>query len=185
MVKEIIKKAEERMKKAHQATLNEFANIRTGRASTALLEKIQVDYYGTPTPLNQIASLSVPEPQLVVIQSWDVNAVAEIEKAILASDLGLTPSNDGNIIRIPFPPLTEERRIELVKLSKKIAEEGRVSVRNIRRDANEEAKNKEKEHDISEDDMYRTEKEVQNLTDKYIEEIDKALEQKEEEIMEI
>ncbi len=185
MEKEIIADTEERMKKALQATKNELANIRTGRASAAILEKIQVDYYGTPTPLNQIAGLSVQEAQLVIVQPWDKNALADIEKAIMASDLGLTPSNDGNIIRIPFPPLTEERRIELAKLSKKIAEEGRVAIRNIRRDANDEIKNKEKEHEISEDDMYRSEKEIQNLTDKYIEKINEALEEKEKEIMEI
>jgi len=185
MDKQILKDAEERMKKVLTSLKSEFATIRTGRASTALLDKIYVDYYGTPTPINQVASLSVPEPKMIVIQPWDMKVLGAIEKAILKSDLGLTPNNDGKVIRLILPDLTAERRKELVKLSSKKAEEARVAVRNIRREFNDRLKKQEKNHEISEDDMKRAQEEIQKLTDKYIEEIDKALEQKEKDIMEV
>ena len=185
MDKQILKDTEERMKRVLSGLKSEFATIRTGRASTALLDKIYVDYYGTPTPINQVASLSVPEPKMIVIQPWDMKVLGAIEKAILKSDLGLTPNNDGKVIRLILPDLTAERRKELVKLSSKKAEEARVAVRNIRREFNDRLKKQEKNHEISEDDMKRAQEEIQKLTDKYIEEIDKALEQKEKDIMEV
>lgn len=183
MIKDIIKQAAEKMKKALSATGHELTGVRTGRASAAILDRINIDYYGTKTPINQAASISIPEPQLLVIQPWDKSIMAEIEKAILNSDLGITPANDGQVIRVPFPPLSEERRKELVKIVKKYAEEGRVAVRNIRRDANDHLKKAEKNHEISEDDLVRAEDEVQKLTDKRIEDIDELLRMKETEIM--
>ena len=185
MTKEIVDKAKERMEKAAAATGHELGGIRTGRATTGILDRVFVDYYGTKTPIKQAANISVPEPQLLVIQPWDKSMLAAIEKAILQSDLGLTPANDGQLIRLPFPPLSEERRKDMVKLVKKLCEEGRVAVRNIRRDANEHLKESEKKHDISEDDLERAEEEVQRLTDKYIAEIDELLKAKEKEIMEV
>jgi ribosome recycling factor len=185
MIDQTKKDAETRMKKAVSAVQHEFATVRTGRASASILEKIQVDYYGVQTPLLQIASVNAPEPQLLVVQPYDRNSIKDVEKAILASDLGLNPANDGQVIRVPFPPLTEERRVELVKLCRNYAEEGRVAIRNIRRDANEKLKHAEKDHDISQDDLHRAETEIQKLTDAYIEELDTALGHKEEEIMEV
>jgi ribosome recycling factor len=185
MIDQTKKDAETRMKKAVSAVQHEFATVRTGRASASILEKIQVDYYGVQTPLLQIASVNAPEPQLLVVQPYDRNSIKDVEKAILASDLGLNPANDGQVIRVPFPPLTEERRVELVKLCRNYAEEGRVAIRNIRRDANEKLKHAEKDHDISQDDLRRAETEIQKLTDAYIEELDTALGHKEEEIMEV
>jgi len=185
MIKETLDDARERMDKSLAALNHEFASVRTGRASGNLLDKITVDYYGVPTPLQQIASITVPEPQLLVIQPYDKSAITNIEKAIQASDLGLTPNNDGTVIRLPFPPLTEERRRELVKLCKQYAEEARVAVRNIRREANDKLKRAEKDHEISQDELHRAEKEVQDLTDSHIAKIDEALERKEAEIMEV
>ncbi len=185
MIKEIIKETSERMDKSVTALNHEFAGVRTGRASGSLLDKLTVDYYGTQTPLMQLASINVPEPQLLVIQPYDKSAIANIEKAIQASDLGLTPNSDGTVIRLPFPPLTEERRKELVKLCKQYAEEARVAVRNIRREANDKLKKAEREHEISQDDMYRAEEEIQKITDSHITSIDEALERKEAEIMEV
>lgn len=177
--------AKDHMRKAVAALAHEFAGVRTGRASGAILEKVIVEYYGTPTPLNQIASVSVPEPQLLVITPYDRSALGAIEKAILGSDLGLTPSNDGQVIRLPFPPLTEERRRELVKLCRQYAEEARVAVRNIRRDINDHLKRQEKDGEISQDDLRRLEAEVQKETDAHIKEIDELLKRKEQEIMEV
>lgn len=185
MSKEIVANAEERMDKAIIAMRHEFAGVRTGRASTALLDRVQVDYYGTMTPLNQMAGISVPEPQLLIIQPWDKSALGAVEKAIQQSDLGLSPSNDGNVIRLAFPPLSEERRRDLVKVVKKQAEDGRVAVRNIRRDANEHIKAKEKNHELSEDDSKRAVEEVQKITDKHIALIDDLLKAKEQEIMQV
>jgi ribosome recycling factor len=182
---DIIKDADDHMKKSVGALAHEFGTVRTGRASGAILEKIQIDYYGTPTPLLQIAGVSSPEPQLLVISPYDRTAMGAIEKAILASDLGLNPSNDGQVIRLPFPPLTEERRKDLVKLVKHYAEEARVAVRNIRRDANERLKRAEKDAEISQDDLRRAEAEIQKLTDAHVHEIDEALKRKEAEIMEV
>jgi ribosome recycling factor len=179
------KSAEDRMKKAVKALHEEYNTIRTGRASSALFDKVKVDYYGNPTPLNQVATISVPEARLVVIQPWDKSIVNDIEKAIQKSELSVNPMNDGKVIRISIPPLTEERRKEYVKMAKNMAEQSRVSIRNIRRDANDELKNSQKSGDISEDEAKRGEDEIQKLTDTYIEEINKVLEEKEKEIMEV
>lgn len=185
MVEDIISKAQQKMEKAVKAVSHEYSGLRTGRASAMLLEKLPVDYYGTKTPLQQIASFSVPEPQLLIIQPWDKTVISAIEKAIMQSDLGLTPANDGNVIRVAFPPLSEERRKDLVKVAKKMAEEGRVAVRNVRRDANEHLKELEKKHEISEDDLKRAQQKIDDLTKKFIEEIDKLLNYKEKEILEV
>ncbi|MDK2984934.1 MAG: ribosome recycling factor [Clostridia bacterium] len=185
MVQTVLKDTEEKMKKAVEALRKDFQSIRAGRANPALLDKIQVDYYGVPTPLNQVANISAPEARLLVIQPWDKSVLGDIEKAILKSDLDLTPNNDGNIIRIAIPQLTEERRKELVKIVKKKAEEYRVVIRNIRREANDEIKKMEKNGEISEDEMHRSQDEVQELTNQYIEKIDGVLKNKEAEIMEV
>jgi ribosome recycling factor len=182
---EILVHAEEKMKKAIEAAKKEFVTLRTGRAHPGLVERLQVDYYGTPTPLNQLANISTPEPRLLLIQPWDKNAVKDIEKAILKSDLGLTPTNDGQQLRIAIPPLTEERRKEMVKLAKKIAEERKVAVRATRRDGNDEIKAQEKKGALPEDESKHLLEEMQTLTDKYIKQVDELLERKEKEIMEI
>lgn len=182
---EIIKDAREHMDKTLKALAHEFSSVRTGRATGAIFEKISIDYYGQPTPLTQVAGIKTPEPQMLLIEPWDKSQLSAIEKAILASDLGLNPSNDGSVIRVPFPPLTEERRKELVKLCKGYAEEARVAIRNIRRDANHRLERAEKAGEISEDDMRRAEAEVQKLTDAHIKDIDEALKRKEAEIMEV
>ncbi len=179
------KEMTEKMDKALEALSHEFSSLRTGRASVAIFEKVMVDYYGTPTPLNQVATLSAPEPRLITIAPWDVSQINAIEKAILSSMLGLTPSNDGKIIRINIPQLTEERRKELVKVAHKFAEECRVAVRNIRREFNEKAKKLEKNKEISQDELKKTIEEIQSITDSYIKKIDEALAKKEAEIMEI
>ena len=184
-MKQVISDAESRMKKSLAAMQEEFDTIRTGRASAALFEKIKVEYYGNPTPLNQVASISIPESRLVVIQPWDKGLLNEIEKAIQKSELSLNPSNDGKVIRINIPPLTEERRKEYVKIAKNMAEQARVAIRNIRRDANDELKKQQKAGDISEDDAKRGEDEVQKLTDSFVEKINEVLEEKEKEILEI
>lgn len=179
----LLNEAEERMKKSLEVMHKEFATVRTGRPSPALLEHIKVDYYGAPTPIPHLATITVPEPHLMVIQPYDKSVINKIEKAIQASDLGITPSNDGNVIRLPFPPLTEERRHELVKVVRHMAEEAKIAVRNIRREINEEFKKLKNESKISEDEYHFYLDEVQKLTDKYIDEIDKDLKIKEEEIM--
>ncbi|MDR1931820.1 MAG: ribosome recycling factor [Spirochaetales bacterium] len=176
---------EERMKKTIKALQEEFNGLRTGRASASIFDKIRVDYYGQKTPLSQVATLSVPEARLIVIQPWDKGLLGEIEKAIQMSELSLNPSNDGKIIRINIPPLTEERRKDLVKMSKSIAESSRVAIRNIRRDVNEDLKKAQKNGELSEDEEKKTSDEIQKLTDKYIAEIGKELEAKEKEIMEV
>lgn len=185
MVKEVLKDAEERMKKAVSVVSQELATVRAGRVSPALLEHVQVDYYGTKTPLPHLSSISAPEPLVLLIQPWDKSSLEAIEKALLQSDLGVNPSSDGNVIRLSFPPLTQERRQELVKLTHKLAEEGRVSVRNIRREANEKLKAMKENSELSEDDYHRYHDEVQKLTDKYIAEIDERLKKKENEILEV
>ncbi len=184
-VKKVHSDTEERMKKAVEAISRELSTIRTGRATTALLEGIKVDYYGTMTPLNQIASISIPDPRLLVIQPWEKKMITEIAKAIQRSDLGLNPLTDANVVRLPIPPLTEERRKELVKIVKRIAEEGKIAVRNIRRDANEKFKQAEKDKEISEDESRKAQENVQELTDKFIEQIDELFNKKEKEVMEI
>lgn len=185
MINELFKDAEKRMAGAVGATKDEFAGVRTGRANPALLDRVQADYYGTPTPITQMATVSIPEPRLIVIQPWDKSSIKDIEKAILQSDLGLNPMNDGTVIRVALPQLTEERRKELVRLVRKIAEEQRVAVRNIRRELIEDIKALEKEGEISEDESRRAQTRAQELTDKYVADIDKLLEQKETEIMEV
>lgn len=180
-----VKSAGDRMDKALLSLQHEFSSVRTGRASGAILDKVLVEYYGVPTPLLQIASVSVPEPQTLLVSPYDKSALNAIEKAIRSADLGLNPSNDGTVIRVPFPPLTEERRRELVKLCKHYAEESRVAVRNIRRDANEQLKRQEREHAISEDDLRRLEAEIQKVTDAHVAEVDEMLKRKEAEIMEV
>lgn len=185
MVSEILKDGEARMKQVIASTNNAFGSIRTGRANPSLLDRVVVNYYDTPTPLNQLASISAPEPRLLVVQPWDKTAIKDIEKAILASDLGLNPTNDGTVIRIAIPQLTEERRKQLVKVVKKEAEDHKIAVRNIRRDLNDEIKQLEKDGEITEDESRRYLNNVQELTDKYIDEIDRLAEAKEKEIMEI
>lgn len=177
--------AEEKMTKTVNALRNEFASIRAGRANAAVLDKIRVDYYGTPTPINQMAAISVAEARILNIQPWDVSTLHAIEKAILASDIGINPSNDGRVIRLVFPQLTEERRKDLCKEIKKMAEESRVSVRSTRRDSIDKVKKMEKASEITEDDLKDAEKKLQDFTDKYIKEIDKVVEEKEQEIMSI
>lgn len=174
----------ERMKKSILALKDEFNTIRTGRASASLFDKIRVDYYGDKSPLSQVATISIPEARLVVIQPWDKGLIGEIEKAIQKSELSLNPSNDGKVIRIAIPPLTEERRKDLAKQAKNFAEQSRVAVRNIRRDGNDELKKMQKEGLLTEDDLKTTEDELQKSTDKYIQEINKILDEKEIQIME-
>lgn len=173
------------MEAAVEALKKDFASIRTGRASLALMDGIFVEYYGNPTPLNQVSSLSTPDSRQIVIQPWEQKIISDIEKAILKSDLGLTPMNDGKVIRINIPPLTEERRKQLVKVVKKRAEEAKVSVRNIRREFNESLKKLEKEKEISEDELKKSLDDVQRITDSYIKKVDEKLEHKEKEIMEV
>lgn len=181
----ILLETEERMEKAIAALDRDFAKLRTGRATTALVDGIKADYYGTPTPISQMASVAVPDSRTLTIQPWDKGGMAAVEKAILKSDLGLTPVNDGKIIRITIPPLTEERRKELVKVAKKYAEEAKVAIRNVRRDANDSLKKSEKDKEITEDGLKRATEEVQKLTDKYVGEVDSRSAAKEKEIMEI
>jgi ribosome recycling factor len=182
---ETLHDAEQKMRGAVSVTQDDLGSIRTGRANPKLLDRLHVEYYGTPVALNQLASMSVPEPRMLVIQPFDRGAMNAIEKAILASDLGLTPSNDGTVIRLAFPPLTEERRRDLVKLAHDRAEEGRVSVRNVRRHSKETLERLEREHTISEDDLRRAEKELQRLTDQFVADIDERLEHKERELKEV
>ncbi|MBC8367024.1 ribosome recycling factor [bacterium] len=185
MIDELLKDVEERMSKSHTATQMEFTRIRAGRANAAILDGIRVDYYGTPTPLNQVAGLATPEPRLITISPWEKPLVQEIVKAIQSSDLGLNPASDGNIIRIPIPPLTEETRKDLVKRVKVLAEDGKVAIRNIRRGGIEDAKKAQKGKDITEDDLKLVSDKIQKLTDRFVEEVDKSLDAKVQEIMEV
>ena len=185
MEKELKRKAVEKMDHSIEALKKEFASVRTGRASLALLDGIKVDYYGTPTPLQQVASLSVPESRQIAIQPWNQKIISDIEKAIMKSDLGLTPTNDGKVIRINIPLLTEERRKQLVKVVRKNSEDAKVAVRNIRRDVNDEIKKLEKEKHLSEDDTKKSLDEIQKFTDSYVKKIDEILMHKEKEIMEV
>ena len=179
------KNIEERMNKTISVYEEKLSEVRAGRANPAILNKVKIDYYGTPTPINQVAGVSVPEARLIVIQPWDVSVLKDIEKAILASDIGINPNNDGKVIRLAFPELTEERRKELVKDIKKMAEEAKVAVRAVRRDGIDEAKTKQKNSEITEDELKNAENDIQKLTDKNIEEIDKILTNKETEIMSV
>lgn len=185
MIKDIIKDASDRMDKSVEAFRNELHSIRTGKATTALLDGVKVEYYGTMTPLNQMANISVQDAHMLGIQPWDRTAMSAIEKAILAANLGLNPSNDGQIIRVPIPVLTEERRRDFVKLVKKFGEDAKISLRNIRRDANEHLKKAEKDEHVSEDDRKKAEKDVQDLTDKHTVTIEEFIKGKEIEIMEV
>jgi ribosome recycling factor len=185
MIKKVNKETKEKMDLAIEALSHEFGTIRTGRASASILDSIKVEYYNSLTQLNQMATISVPEPRLIVIQPWDPSALGNIEKAILKSDLGLNPTNDGKVIRLAIPMLTEERRKQLVKVVKNIAEECRISIRNSRRDSNEKLKKMEKEKDITEDEYHNGLKEIQNLTDEYIAKVDELLTKKEKEILEV
>lgn len=183
MIGDLLREAEHKMELAVEHVGNEFSTVRTGRANPHLLHRIQVDYYGSPTGLQQLASISVPEPRMLVVQPFDKSALANIEKAIQQSDLGLNPSSDGNVIRISFPPLTEERRKDLIKLVKHMAEEGRVAVRNLRRHTKTDMEALHGE--ISDDDIRRGEDELQKLTDRFVDRIDTILSNKEEELLEI
>jgi ribosome recycling factor len=185
MAKQVLTTAKEKMDKAIQAFSRELSTIRAGRANPGLLEKVMVDYYGVPTPIIQLAGISVPEARLLVIQPYDKSILKDIEKAILASDLGLTPSNDGSVIRITIPPLTEERRRELVKLVKKYSEDAKVAVRNIRRDANDELKKLEKNGEITEDELRSYTDDIQKITDEHVAKIDAITKEKEKEVMEV
>jgi len=185
LAKEIISEAEANMKKTLEIVKKEYASMRAGRATPALLDKVNVNYYGTPTPVSQMANITAPEARLLVIQPWDKSSLPEIEKAIMKSDLGINPASDGTVIRLAIPQLTQERRQELVKVIRKKAEEGRVAVRNVRRDANDALKAKEKKGDISEDDLRRTQDEVQKMTDKFIKDIDQITVNKEQEITQV
>lgn len=185
MVKEALQEAENKMKSADKSLGESLATLRTGRASPTLVEKITVEYYDVPTPLMQLASISAPEPRLLAIKPFDPTSIKAIEKGILASDLGLTPSNDGKIIRLSIPALTEERRKELVKIVHHRAEETRIAIRNVRRDTQNDLRDFEKEKDISEDELHRGEEDLQKITDRHIEQVDQAVERKEKEIMEV
>ncbi|NOY68030.1 MAG: ribosome recycling factor [Deltaproteobacteria bacterium] len=185
MIDLIIDEASEKMGKTIDALQRDLKKIRTGRASLSLLDDIRVDYYGTPTPLNQMASLSVPESRLITIQPWDAGVIKDIEKAILKSNIGITPSNDGKVIRISIPPLTEERRKDIVRQVGKACEDYRVAVRNVRREANESLKSLKKDGDASEDDVFKAQDRVQNLTDDHIKKIDSIFHDKELEILEV
>ncbi len=185
MVDEVLSEAKAAMDKAVKALKKEMTKVRTGRASTSLLEDVRVDYYGVPTPLSQVATLSAPEPRLLTVQPWEKNLIPDIEKALFKADLGLTPSSDGQLIRLPVPALTEERRREMVKIIKRMGEDAKVSVRSARRDANDTLKMLEKEKEITEDDLKRSEKDVQKLTDDFVDTIDSVVQNKEQEVMEV
>ena len=175
----------EKMEKTIESLVQRLSEVRAGRANPAILNKVKIDYYGTPTPINQVAGISVPEARMIMIQPWDASILKEIEKAILASEIGINPNNDGKVIRLVFPELTEERRKDLVKEIKKYAEDAKVSIRNARRDGIDKAKAMQKDGDITEDELKAAETEIQKITDKYIEEVDKTIIAKETEIMSI
>ena len=185
MTKDVINNMKVHMDKTVEALRREYQKVRTGRANLGLLDDIRVDYYGTPSPLSQVATLAVPEPRTITLQPWEAKLIPAIEKAIMNANLGLTPANDGKVIRLNLPALTEERRKDIVKQLKKLAEDAKVAVRNIRRDANDELKRLEKEKKISEDDLKRSEKEVQDATNSYVARIDEVLAHKEKEVMEV
>ncbi|RMF95774.1 MAG: ribosome recycling factor [Candidatus Schekmanbacteria bacterium] len=185
MNEDVLRETEEAMKKAVSFLTKELAKVRTGRANAAILDSVKVDYYGTPTPINQLATISIPESRLIVIQPWDTNVIGLIEKAIMKSDLGLTPNSDGKVIRIPIPELTEERRRELVKTVKKMGEQEKITIRNARRNGNEKLKKLEKEGHVSQDEIKKSIEKIQKITDSYIEKVDELLKLKEEEILTI
>jgi ribosome recycling factor len=185
MIEELITDAERRMGKSVEATQHEFNTVRTGRASAALLDRVMVDYYGQPTPIKQLATLNVPEPRMLTVQPFDPSSMEAIERAVLESDLGLVPSNDGKIIRLPIPTLTEERRRELVRVVRQLAEDGRVAIRNVRRDVMGDLKELARDGEVGSDDEHRAEDRVQKITDGFVGTVDELLEKKEEEILEV
>ena len=185
MIADVKSDASSGMNKALEAFKRDLAKVRTGRASLSLLDDVRVDYYGTPTPLNQVGTLAVPEPRLITVQPWEKNLIPEIEKAILKADLGLNPASDGQLIRLVFPPLTEERRKDMVKQVKRMGEDAKISIRNVRRDANDTLKKLEKDKEITEDDLKRGEKEVQDVTDDFVAKVDQVIAEKEKDLMEI
>ncbi|HVB72212.1 MAG TPA: ribosome recycling factor [Ktedonobacteraceae bacterium] len=185
MVDDLFGDAERRMQKAIEALKQDISSIRTGRASSALIERITVDYYGTPTPINQVASISIPEARLLIIQPWDRKMLGDIEKAIQKSDLGINPNNDGQVIRLAIPPLNEERRRDMVKTLHKKLDEHKVAIRNVRRDAQDKLREREKKKEVSEDELKRSSERLQKLTDRYIDEMDKVGKTKELEILEV
>jgi len=185
MINDVLQETKERMGKSEKAFEKELSKVRTGRASQAILDNVMVDYYGTQTPLPQMATVSIPESRLITVKPWDVSVINDVEKAILKANLGLTPSNDGKLIRISIPPLTEERRKEIVKSVAKTCEDYKVAVRNIRRDANEMLKELQKEGEISEDDSFKAQKQVQDTTDEYVKKLDAIFADKEKEILEV
>ena len=185
MIADVKAKAGAGMAKALDSFKRDLSKVRTGRASLVLLDDVRVDYYGTPTPLNQVAALAVPEPRLITIQPWEKNLTSDIEKAILKADLGLNPSSDGQLIRLVFPPLTEDRRKEMVKQVKRLGEEAKIVVRNVRREGNDALKKLEKDKEITEDELKRGEKEIQDVTDDYVARVDKVIAEKEKDLMEI
>jgi ribosome recycling factor len=185
MIDELLDDAKRRMDKSVEAALHEFNTVRTGRASAALLDRVTVDYYGQKTPVKQLATINVPEPRMLTIQAFDPSSVKAIERALLESDLGLTPSNDGKLIRLPIPQLTEERRKELVKVVRHLAEEGRIAIRNVRRDVMHDLKELARDGDVGDDDERRAEDKLQKLTDEHVHRVDELLKRKEEEIMEV
>lgn len=185
MIADVKSNASAGMTKALESFKRDLSKVRTGRASLSLLDDIKIDYYGTPTPLNQVGSLAVPEPRLITIQPWEKNLIGEIEKAILKADLGLNPNSDGQVVRLVFPPLTEERRKEMVKQVKRMGEDAKVGIRNVRRDANDSLKKLEKDKEITEDEQKRGEKEIQDLTDDFVARVDQVIGEKEKDLMEI
>lgn len=185
MITELYQDTEKKMEKTIESLERDLATIRTGRASLSILDGITLEYYGSRSPLNQVATLSIPESRLIVIQPWDPTSIKDIEKAIMRSDLGVNPNNDGKVIRIPIPTLTEERRIQLVKVVKRNGEDGKVAIRNIRREAISEAKEFEKEKVISEDELRRAQDEIQKITDRFIQKVDDLIEKKEKEVLEV
>jgi ribosome recycling factor len=185
MLKEILRVTNDSMNQTIEHLQHDLTGIRTGKANPALLDSIRVEYYGQKVPLNQVASVAAPDPQLITIQPWDKGVITDIEKAIMASELGLNPQNDGTLIRLPIPQLTEERRKDLVKLVKRLGEDAKVSLRSIRRSANDDIKELEKKHDIGEDEMHSNQEEIQKLTNRFVEDVDKIISAKEKEIMEI
>ncbi len=185
MITELYQDTEKKMEKTIESFERDLATIRTGRASLSILDGITLEYYGSRSPLNQVATLSIPESRLIVIQPWDPTSIKDIEKAIMRSDLGVNPNNDGKVIRIPIPTLTEERRIQLVKVVKRNGEDGKVAIRNLRREAISEAKEFEKEKVISEDELRRAQDEIQKITDRFIQKVDDLIEKKEKEVLEV
>lgn len=184
-MEEILLEIDDKMEKAFEALTRQFGKLRTGRASAAVLDDIKIDYYGAPTPVKQLCNISIPEPRLIVIQPWDKTTLSLIEKGILAANLGITPDNDGNVIRLPFPQLTEDKRKEIVRQVKKMAEDAKIAVRNIRREANDIAKKMKKDSDITEDDEKKAQSDIQELTDKWTDKISETAAHKEKELMEV